>query len=525
MRVATCSGFAPTRPTLPLDAELAVVSERGMASRAARGLWVFVGASLAIALLTTLWFVFETIRVRVPYWGEAEVLFEASRLRARLPLYVDPLVGAHEYGEPPSRFYVTYPPLWAWVISWVPTAAATLFARIACSLAWFGSLAALVWTARRESRLDAGAAALFVGGIWVLANFAMVGRPDSIACAIAALALARAIRMGTLDVLGVSLLVLVPWVKPTLVGLPVGAIVGAALGDRTRTWRILGLAAALAGASAALAHVASHGALFSHVVRSNAQPFTVDAWLEQVPSRLPFFGPLFVWAGWVGWRDRRRAGTRIGLAALGGAVAFTMLSLAKTGSSSNYWMEPCIAAVALISRASPGPLRVGRGGVAHALIVSIPVIWADTASVRAGIEHARTERANAEFVRSARARCGVRPDAVVAADEAGIELVTNGRILTPTYQMVHLVRRHDRGEAAYPPDGWISDLKSPRTQCFIEHTRQLRLAPELQRVIEDEYVALPGDEAVNGLGALPQPPRSDDGLRPTRVEFQLWKRR
>ena len=52
----------------------------------ARITWLLVVASLAGALLATLGFVVATAPVRIPYWGEAEVLFEASRLRAHLPV-------------------------------------------------------------------------------------------------------------------------------------------------------------------------------------------------------------------------------------------------------------------------------------------------------------------------------------------------------------------------------------------------------------------------------------------------------
>jgi hypothetical protein len=448
----------------------------------ARCAWTLVQGSILAALLATLWFVVATLPVRIPYWGEAEVIFEASRLRAHLPLYVDPLVGALDYGEPPSRFYVTYPPIWTWVVSLVPDAAALVFARTACTLAWLGSLAGLAWTARPESRREAALAAAFVAGIWVLANFATIGRPDSIACAIAAFALARTMRRGKLDLLSVALFVLVPWVKPTIVGLPAGALVGACVVDRKNGPRMLGAAVLVAAASAVLAHVASGGALFAHVVRSNAQSFTLTAWLDQVPARLPFFAPLFAWAAWSGWRDRASASARIGLAALGAAFVWTLFALAKTGSSSNYWMEPAIAAVALIARSPAGAVRVGGDNPVHALVALLCVAWADVASVRGAIEHAARMRADAAVVTSVRTRAGVESDEVVAADEAGIELTTNGRILTPTYQMVHLVRR-----GTYPAAPWIADLTSRRTRAFVEHTGQLRLAPELRRALEEHY--------------------------------------
>lgn len=455
----------------------------------ARALWFFVLGVVVAALIATLWFVSVTLPVRVPYWGEVEVLYEASRLREGLPLYVDPLVGASEHGEPPSRYYVTYPPLWTWIVSLVPGGIATPFARVTCSLAWFGSLAWLACSGRRESMRESALVATFVAGIWVLANFATIGRPDSIACALSAVALARVMRREKLDLVSVVLLVLVPWVKPTLVGLPVGTLLGAWWVSRRQGARWLGVAAILAASSVVLAFFLSRGALFDHVVRSNAQPFTWAAWLRQVPARLPFFAPVIAWAAWLGWRDRARASSRIGLSALAFATAWTLFALAKTGSSSNYWMEPLVAAVALASRASRTPIRFGDRHLGPALVALLCVGWADVASIRGAIEHARQMRADAAFVASLRTRFEVAADEVVSADEAGIELVANGRILTPTYQMVHLVRR-----GTYPAAIWIADLTARQVGLFVEHTGQLRLAPELEQALESHFcLAFEGD--------------------------------
>ncbi len=450
----------------------------------ARTAWRLAGASVAVALVATLWFVVRTAAVRVPYWGEAEVLFEATRLRDHLPLWIDPRVGALEYGPPPSRFYVTYPPLWTWVVSIVPASTALLFARVASTLAWFGALAAIALTARREVRAETTAVAAFVGGIWVLTNFATIGRPDAVAAALAAVALVRATRSASraerLDVLTIALFVLVPWVKPTMVGLPAFALLASGK-------RAILIAAALALASAAVAHVATGGLLFLHVIRSNAQPFALAAWLQQVPARLPFFAPLFAWAALLGLRDRARAGTRVALAALVGSFAWTLVALAKTGSSSNYWMEPCIAAVVLVATAerTPGAARLGDDRrLLPALVALVATLWADVASVRGAIEHARSLRAEASLVSGLRRACGAGPGDVVGADEAGIELVANGRILVPTYQMVHLVRRE-----MLPAAPFIEDLRAPRLRCYVEHTGQLRLAPLLQGALEARFAA------------------------------------
>jgi hypothetical protein len=450
-------------------------------------IWGAVALSLAVALGATLWFVATTFSHRIPYWGEAEVLFEARRIHDGLPLFVDPLVGAHEYGEPPSRYYVTYPPLWSWVVGQVPLAAQRSVARLACSFAWYGSLVAVARGARPDVRVDAALAAVFVGGLWVLANFATVGRPDAIACAVAAFALDRAMRKGRLDVPGVLLFVLVPWIKPTVLGLPAGALVGGVLVSAAPTHagssarRPAAVVALVLAGSVAVAYVASGGAVLDHVVRSNAQPFSFDVWWAQVPGRLPFFAPLLGWAAWRGYRDRSTPGARIGLWALGGSVCWTLFALAKTGSSSNYWMEPCVAALVVVARAAPASARFGYGPLAAALVALLAVLWADVAAVRAAVEHAGAERASAEIVASVRARCGAAAGDVVASDEAGIELALNGRVLTPAYQMSYLVKR-----GSFPGGPWRADLAQAR--CFVEHTGQLAIAPELDREVRETFV-------------------------------------
>jgi hypothetical protein len=315
----------------------------------------------------------------------------------------------------------------------------------------------------------------------VLANFATVGRPDAIACALAAVALDRTVRRGELDLVSAALFVAVPWIKPTVLGLPAFAIVGAAVVGGGPARRVAGFAAVLAMTTAVVGFVISGGVLFDHVGRSNVQPFSLDVWLDQVPGRIPFFAPLFGWAGWLAYKDREDPGVRIGLWSLAGAVGWTLVALAKTGSSSNYWMEPCIAALVLVARAAPGSLRFGRSRLAPALFVLSAVLWADVASVRAAVEHAESERAGAQVVSQVRAKCGAGPGDVIASDEAGIELALDGRILTPAYQMAHLVKA-----GRLPAGPWQSDLAMAR--CFVEHTGQLKLVPELERALEAGFV-------------------------------------
>lgn len=439
--------------------------------RAARLAFAVSAAAMGLALLAVAVFTLGTIGVRLPYWGEAEVVFEAARLRSHFALFVDPLVGAAEYGEPPSRYWVTYPPILSYAMSTVPKGYALLGGRVLACGAWFGALAWLAGTASAACRRNAIAAAAYVAGLWVLANFATVGRPDAVACALAAVGLGRAVRDGRLDGLSIVLLVLASATKPTLLGLPAGAIATEAIVRR----RASGIALAILASGLVIAALwrVSGGAVFDHVVRSNAQPLTIAVWLDRVPGRIAFFGPLFVLAAFQAWRLRADHGIAIGLGSLGVATAWTLVAIAKTGSAANYWMEPCIAAVALLARAD-GPYVFGAPSLRAALLTAAVVVHADVASVRAAVEHLRQYREEAAFV----ATLGC--DGIVASDEQGIELAANGRILAPAYQMAWQVHA-----GRFPAELWQRDLD--RARCFVASSGALEAAPEVDGFVTARF--------------------------------------
>src|SRR5579884_3638140 len=116
-RESIVGGLQPS--TRALDAKAAGFAAQACCIAAA----VVLGASVLSVLL---WAVL-TLSVRLTIPGETEVLFEASRIRAGLPLYVDPVVGAFDYGAVPARYFVVYPPLWSWGVSHVPAGRAALF--------------------------------------------------------------------------------------------------------------------------------------------------------------------------------------------------------------------------------------------------------------------------------------------------------------------------------------------------------------------------------------------------------------
>ena len=265
---------------------------------------VVVLASLAVTLVAV------CIRVRVrPLDGvEGAVLFEASRIRQGLSLYVDPSVGARDYGAIPSRYYVLYPPLYSALLSRFPAGSAASIGRWLSVLAFYGGLAVVAWNARPRCRGQAVVAVAFVGGMYELAEFGASARPDALALLLATLAAERAVRRGGLDALAGALFALAAWTKPNVVGMAAGLFaVGLVL---RRPGVLRGLAACL-GVSALVAlalQASSNGAWFDHLTRATGQPMRAIVLAAQINHRAQFFCGLFLLAAFAAARARRRGG-------------------------------------------------------------------------------------------------------------------------------------------------------------------------------------------------------------------------
>src|SRR5580658_744972 len=151
-------------------------------------------AIFAACLVASSGFATVTLPVRPLENTEGCLLFEASRIRAGLPLYTDPLAGAYDYGPVPARYYVLYPPLWSSLASLVPRGVAPAAGRAVSALIWYGLLSSIAWNAYRRRRPVGVLFALFVGGVYTLTLYAASARPDALAVALAAVALERSVR-------------------------------------------------------------------------------------------------------------------------------------------------------------------------------------------------------------------------------------------------------------------------------------------------------------------------------------------
>jgi len=424
-----------------------------------RRLFLVLAAALVItSLLANLAFVVSTSNSRALDGVEGEMLFEAARIRQRLPLYVDPAVGAYDYGPVPSRYYVLYLPIWASIVSLIPAPAAALTARLLNSCLWFGLLIALILVAQKRLFTQAAAAAAFVAGTYTLTIFTATARPDAAGIALSGMAAARSVRMGRVDVWSGGLFALGACVKPNLIGLAVGMF---AVDLWRRRWQVYpGVLGALGVLTVVLGvlQLSTHGSWLQHLLLGTAQPLNGRLWIEQVLGRGQMMGGfvlLALLAGLSMSRERSQEAT-MALGGLVSSLSWALLCAAKIGSASNYWIEPCVAAVLLLGRA-PVALLAERWGAVGAGLVLAQALWSGVGSTRSCWEWWQRLPGQQRALQAARS--GVDQSAIVLADEPGLEVMLDGRLIATPFQMTHLVRA-----GRYPVARWEEDVSHREIQ-------------------------------------------------------------
>jgi len=471
-------------------------------SALSRWCWRLTFATIAVGFVATMVFSWGTLGRPLTDSAEGEVLFEAARIRGGLSLYVDPLVGAFDYGPVPARYFVLYPPIMPWLVSLVPFAASPPALRALGTLGWLGLFASIAWRAEPGCRRAAWTGAALVASVFALAPFVSSGRPDTLAALLAGLGLARSARLGRVDPLAAALFAVAPWIKPNIVGLAAGAMLVDLALRRTRALASIAVALVVSVALYAVLMHVSHGAFLTHLRMSTGQPLSLVQWKAQLPGRLQFFGVPAVLAALCGWRargdgalpERRRDGIALALGALVVAAAWALLSAAKIGSSACYWMETCIASVVVLAHA-PLPRPALRASLVCAVAALVQALWIDVASVRSTFEATLEDVPDQErVIGRARAVCRAKGPEVVVADDVGTELALNGRITAQPFQMTHLVRA-----GLYPASVWISDVERPEVVGVVLRNDLLerplgtvsveydRFGPELRRVLAARF--------------------------------------
>jgi hypothetical protein len=422
--------------------------------------WLAIGC-VALAFIAVSWFAVATLLNRPLEYVEGEVLFNASRLRDQLKLYVDPMVGAFDYGPVPARYYVAYVPIWAWVLSHLPADSAAPLARGVDLCAWYGMLAWIAWRSPIATRRIACLAAVLVASRFTLTYYAASARPDTIAVVLAGIALWRGARDRRVDAWGGVLFALAAWTKPNVVGMAWGALLWPLVSRRDRDYGALLGALMTSAALIVLLQIVTSGEWLRHLFRSTCQPLSlVHLRHELSPVVGLCMAPLGL-AAWWGARTRHDLSVRVAFPSLLTSIGWTLLSLSKYGTAGNHWLEPSLAAAILVAR-SPALHVTAASRPVLILVVAIQGCVSACVSVHDSLEEALLSPRRTAFISRARKICGAEPGDLVLAPDVGIEYMINGRIIATPFEMTYLVRR-----GLYPLSLWIADLESPRVRGIV----------------------------------------------------------
>jgi hypothetical protein len=437
--------------------------------------------------------------VQRPYGAvEAELVFQASRIQRGFPLYIDPAVGAWEYGPPPSRYYVLYTPLWPWLLAHISPhtlEGIRTVGRALNGLLLLLTLFMLVRASKPENRLAVATGAALALGFEMIVREATLADADMPAVFLSTLAMTRMNARGGLDSVSAGLFAATPLVKPSMLGAGLGAVVAHVYVHRRSGARRLLVPLAsgvlVAGALVLMFHRWSGGAWLSHIVRATGQPLSLDRWVREFGARVMFLGAPHAA---VCALAARRGSSPFAVIPLATSTAWATFSMAKHGSGAHYWLEPTTAALVAL-----GAMPAARAATSAALgwvalgLTTVAGAEGVVAFARAPADYA-SSRAHVERVL---ASCPREPGEVLVAGSAGLELVANGRVIVPAWQNAYLIRT-----GQFPLQAWREDLALPQVRCFV-HARDFLDPPperiegmtevspyrkELRDVIEENFV-------------------------------------
>jgi hypothetical protein len=439
-------------------------------------------AVVSASFVVTVVYLAATFATRILECTEGALQFNAARIRDHLPLWVDPVQGAWDYGPVPARFYAAYTGVWSFVLSLFPASAGVAPARALSLLAWYGLIAWIWATTPRARRSAAGIAALFVGGTYSLAMFASEGRPDAAAILFSGIALVRSVRNDRVGFWGGALFATAAFIKPNVLGISSGALLAEVALRKTRAWPAVAGGAVVSCAFMAVLQVESGGRWLTHLVAGNQAPLDLALWIDQSASALQFFGIPLAFSGYCAWRGRRGPGGARALSSVVSSGAWTLFTIAKPGAARNYWMEPAVACLVVFSQV-PLPALSPRWRLPAAALALVQALWTGVGSMRSSIEAIVRSPRERAVVNGARAAVGARPNEIVLGDQPGVEWMLNGRLVqTPVYMAV-LGRL-----GKYPVDLWIEDLTRPEVVGLVSSDDLLERPIEEENVTTDTFL-------------------------------------
>jgi hypothetical protein len=402
---------------------------------------------------------------------ESQLVFEAHRIRAHLPLYSDPIAGAWEGGAPPSHYFVPYPPGWAYLLAAFPatTLEGTRTAgRIVSVLLYVATLVTIVRNTRAENRRATLVGACLALGLDLIVREAGLAQTDVPAVALTSFALVRTARHEKLDAISAAMFAATPLVKHSIVGAALGALIAHGFYTRREGLRAM-VRPLLAGAAVATAiigayEVVSGGAWLPHIFRATGQSLSFERWTHEVGSRFILLGTPHAVVLAIAVRRRASAWLTLPLAT---SLVCTLVALAKHGSATHYWQEPTMVALVVVSRMPPPhqvrsarlDFALASSGLALAIAVAASSIPSFAA---APVAYERWDDSR----RAADAACPRSAGEVVMSSDVRMEVALDGRPIIPAWETTYMVR-----SGTFPLETWRREVSRPEVKCLLMDSR------------------------------------------------------
>jgi hypothetical protein len=449
--------------------------------RLARALSLVAFAVSALATgIMVVWTV-RSVAHRIPDYGEACVLFAASRLRNGYVLYIDPLLGAYEYGSVPSRTFVPYTPIYPALLSLLPASLQVSGARILGTICTLYAAMRILshayatddavacaskpFAARTHRILATWTVLLSTFGFFEFSGWLTNAKPEAMALACTIEGFLRTLRLGRGSVFSSILFATGFFLKPSFLGLGLGCVVASGLLGPARIRAIAAYALTM-GLIAFALMLASGGQFIRHMRAALGFAFVWERLGDALAHHLPFLAGVLV-AGTVciaaSFR-RQPWQARVSSLALGSSCFFACTGLLKIGSASNYCIEPMFACAAVTAHFGLPWNALRRTLAASTLLFSS--LWSAVAAARNSRDDYRYWQIEPAAVQAVRRLCRTTPDEVAVADQPGVEWLISDRVLRHSLEFALLGGKEPAHVVA-----WEGDARLPGITCMVLYDR------------------------------------------------------
>jgi hypothetical protein len=154
----------------------------------------------------------------------------------------------------------------------------------------------------------------------------------------------------------------------------------------------------------------------------------------------------------------RRKAPLLAVVPFAASLGWTILTLAKHGSTTHYWLEPslaCLVTVGALPRRDVSARAWGPLGFALAVAVAVSSI---PALARAPETYAKWQ----PLMTNVRRACSLSRGQIAMAADVRVEVEIDGRVIIPTWES-SLMARSDQ----FSLEKWSEDLLRPEVRCLV----------------------------------------------------------